>query len=171
MSNENTNDPTHLREPIEDRLDEHTRDALDTLASLADGNWEDDSLGAVLSLAFGEICRLAAMRPDPATVDLLTLEDEDYLRTLDVMADSFGDWDSESHGNKHEENAALFRRLLHLPDPLPQCSACHATEIRPVLLTGPSGRTIEGRSYCEACVANAETKHGQTVTYLDEGGA
>ena len=65
MINENTNDPTHLREPIEDRLDQPTRDALDTIESLADGNWEDDSLGAILSLAYGEICRLAALRLDP----------------------------------------------------------------------------------------------------------
>jgi len=171
MSNEATNDPTPKREALEARLDQETRETLDMIESLADDDWNDDGLGAVLALAYEEILRLAAMRPDPATVDLLTLEDNDYLRTLDVMADSYGDWDSESHGNKHEENAALFRRLLHLPDPLPQCSACHATEIRPVLLTGPSGRTIEGRSYCKACVANAETKHGQTVTYLDEEGA
>ena len=57
-----SNDPTHLRKQIEDRLDQDTRDALDAIESLADGNWEDDSLGAILSLAFGEICRLAALR-------------------------------------------------------------------------------------------------------------
>ncbi len=54
-----SNDPTHLRKPIEDRLDQHTRDALDAIESLADGNWEDDSLGAILSLAYEKIVRLA----------------------------------------------------------------------------------------------------------------
>jgi hypothetical protein len=170
MSNEATNNPTTKREALEARLDQETRDTLDTIESLADGSWGDDGdgLGCVLSVAYEEILRLAAMRPDPATVDLLTLEDDDYLRTLDVMADVPGDWDSESHGNKHEENAALFRRLLHLPDPLAECSRCDSTEIRPVHIIAKDGKPITGRSYCEACVANGRERFEQTITYIDE---
>lgn len=112
MSSEGTNDPTHLRTPIEARLDQDTRDALDTIESLADGNWEDDSLGAVLSLAYGEICRLAAQRPDPEAVIELTDDEDGLLQTLDTMADVPGDWDREDHGNMHLRTAALFRRLL-----------------------------------------------------------
>lgn len=58
-------DPTHLRKRIEKHLDQQTRDALDAIESLADGSWGDDGdgLGAVLSTAYEEICRLAEMAP------------------------------------------------------------------------------------------------------------
>lgn len=60
-----TNDPTHLRKAVENRLDQQTRYVLDAIESLADGSWGDDGdgLGAVLSTAYEEIVRLAEMAP------------------------------------------------------------------------------------------------------------
>lgn len=105
-------DPKAAREAIEPRLDRETRDALDTLESLADGEWDDDGLGTVLALAHEEILRLAALRPDPESVAALTDEEDGLLSVLDAMADVPGDWDREDHGAMHGRAAALFRRLL-----------------------------------------------------------
>lgn len=106
--------PKAARAEVEATLDQRTRDALDTIESLADGSWGDDGdgLGCVLASAHEEILRLAAQRPDPEAVAELTDEEDGLLSTLDTMADVPGDWDREDHGNMHERTAALFRRLL-----------------------------------------------------------
>lgn len=174
----NTNDPTHLREPIEDRLDETTRDALDTLESLADGDWDDNGLGAVLSLAFEEICRLAALRPDPTVVAELTDEDDNYLGTLDTMADVPGDWDRESHGDKHAENAALFRQLLHLPGSVPakaQCYGCRKAATTTIDIDfrsiHPSIEAVKesGRRVCDHCLNWQKNVYGDNAITVIEG--
>lgn len=60
------NDPTPKRKALAARLDTETGETLNMLESLADGEWDDDGLGSVLSVAYGEILRLAALRLDSA---------------------------------------------------------------------------------------------------------